>query len=145
MKLDRRSIRVLIAAVIASVAWFLNLLSSDQEANTTKRGTFAVVRAIEQRLSDQMVETEARVTRLLPDDEHGSRHQRFLVDIAGHSVLIAHNIDLAPRIPLRKNDTVRVRGEFEWNEKGGVIHWTHRDPQNRHPHGWVEHQGRKFQ
>ena len=145
MKLNPRTLRILITLIAGAVAWFLNVLSGTNEANTTKRGNGAVVRAIEQHLSDQMVETEARVTRVLSDDTNGRRHQRFLVDIAGHSVLIAHNIDLAPRIPLRKHDRIRVRGEFEWNEKGGVIHWTHHDPQGRHPGGWIEHNGQKFQ
>jgi hypothetical protein len=36
-------------------------------------------------------------------------------------------------------------GEFESNDRGGVIHWTHRDPQARHPHGWLEHRGRRYE
>ena len=61
-------------------------------------------------------------------------------------MLVAHNIDLAPRIEgLRVGDAVRFNGEYEWNEEGGVIHWTHRDPQGRHVAGWVEHKGRTFQ
>ncbi len=144
MKRHSRLIRLAVAIVLAMVAGLLRLLS-DAPITPSSNGESGIVRAIEQRLSDQIVETDARVTRLLADDNHGSRHQRLLIDVDGHSVLIAHNIDLAPRVPLKRGDTIRVRGEFEWNDKGGVIHWTHHDPKRRHPAGWIEHDGRRYE
>ena len=30
---------------------------------------------------------------------------------------------------LQVGDSVRFNGEYVWNEKGVVIHWTHHDPQ----------------
>jgi hypothetical protein len=54
-------------------------------------------------------------------------------------VLVAHNIDLAERVPLRQNARLRLRGRYEWNERGGVIHWTHHDPDGLGPGGWVQH------
>ena len=88
-----------------------------------------------------------RVSRLLPDDNKGNRHQRFLVILeSGHSLLIVHNIDLAARIDsLRQGDTVEFYGEYEWNNKGGLIHWTHHDPKGKHPGGWIRHRGRVYQ
>lgn len=99
------------------------------------------------RQSDVQVEVSGIVTRLLTDDNKGSRHQRFLIkQQSGHSLLIVHNIDLAPRIAsLKAGDTVQVYGEYIWNDKGGLIHWTHHDPANRHPHGWIKHQDRLYQ
>lgn len=87
------------------------------------------------------------VVRVLPDDNDGSRHQRFILRLAsGRTLLIAHNIDLAPRIPgIREGDTVEFHGEFRSNPQGGVIHWTHHDPQGRHPGGWLRHRGRTYQ
>jgi hypothetical protein len=87
------------------------------------------------------------VVRVLPDDNDGSRHQRFILRLAsGRTLLIAHNIDLAPRISgIREGDTVEFHGEFRSNPEGGVIHWTHHDPQGRHPGGWLRHRGRTYQ
>lgn len=105
-----------------------------------------VGRAFENKESDVQVEDEGSVTRLLPDDLDGRRHQRFIVRLeSGQTVLVAHNIDLAPRIEgLKEGDIVRFNGEYVWNEKGGVIHWTHHDPQGRHVTGWVKHNGKTF-
>jgi hypothetical protein len=104
----------------------------------------AVERAFRERRSDLWVELEGRVEKTLADDLDGSRHQRFIVRLAsGRTLLVAHNIDLAARVPLRRGDTVRLRGEYEWNERGGVVHWTHHDPAGRRPGGWIEHDGQR--
>jgi hypothetical protein len=91
------------------------------------------------------VELKGTVSRVLPDDVQGSRHQRFVVELAsGHTVLISHNIDLAPRVPLDRGDSVHVRGEYEWNDRGGVVHWTHHDPQGMRRGGWIRHRGDEY-
>jgi hypothetical protein len=104
-------------------------------------------RAFETRTSNIEVEGEGVVTRILGDDLSGSRHQRFVVRLpSGQTVLVAHNIDIAARIGgLREGDSVRFRGEYVWNEEGGVLHWTHRDPEGRHEAGWVKCNGRTYQ
>ncbi|HKR33423.1 MAG TPA: DUF3465 domain-containing protein [Steroidobacteraceae bacterium] len=103
--------------------------------------------AFESHRSNVQVEGSGRVTRVLPDDNDGSRHQRFIVQLGtGQTVLVAHNIDLAARVAsLKAGDRVEFNGEYEWNERGGVIHWTHRDPQRRHVDGWIKHDGRTYQ
>lgn len=103
--------------------------------------------AFDDRRSDVQIEGQGVVVRILPDDNDGSRHQRFILRLdSGQTVLIAHNIDLAPRLPsIREGDTVAFKGEYEWNPKGGVIHWTHRDPSGRHMAGWLKHKGRAYQ
>ncbi len=106
-----------------------------------------IERAFEQRKSDVQVEGEGVVTRVLPDDMQGSRHQRIIIRLAsGQTVLIQHNIDLAPRIPdLKVGDTVSFFGEYVWNEQGGLIHWTHHDPARSHVGGWIKHNGETYQ
>jgi len=109
-------------------------------------GNSALERAIAAQASGVMMTVEARVKKTLPDDLKGSRHQRFLLDIGrGRTVLVAHNIDLADRVPLDQDDAVRIRGQFEWNDRGGVLHWTHHDPRGRHPGGWIEHAGKRIE
>ncbi len=57
------------------------------------------------------------VIRLLSDDNKGSRHQRFIIEQAsGQTLLIAHNIDLAPKIhSLKKGGIIKFCGEYENN------------------------------
>lgn len=107
----------------------------------------AIARAFEQRTSNVQVEGWGVVRRVLSDDNEGSRHQRFVVALAsGQTLLIAHNIDLAPRVAgLSKGDVVSFSGEYIWNAEGGVIHWTHHDPSKRHTAGWIKHNGEVYQ
>ncbi|SDZ05939.1 DUF3465 domain-containing protein [Nitrosomonas sp. Nm58] len=81
------------------------------------------------------------VISILSDDLDGSRHQRFIIELKSkQTLLITHNIDLAPRIfALSPNDKIEFFGEYEWNNKGGVIHWTHHDPEGIHVNGWILH------
>lgn len=103
--------------------------------------------AFQNRQSDIQVQGKGTVITLLKDDNEGSRHQRFIIQLSNQqTLLIAHNIDLAPRInTLRKGDLIEFFGEYEWNKKGGVIHWTHHDPKKRHPDGWLKHKGKLYQ
>jgi len=87
------------------------------------------------------------VVRLLDDDISGDRHQRFIVELAsGQTLLISHNIDVAPRVTsLELGDEVAFKGEYVWNEQGGVIHWTHHDPEGSHEGGWIDHEGCRYE
>ncbi len=103
--------------------------------------------AFEKRASKTQVEGRGTVVKVLSDDNDGSRHQRFIVRLSsGQTILIAHNIDLAPRVSsLSEGDVISFGGEYEWNPKGGVVHWTHRDPNGRHAAGWIRRGGQSFQ
>ncbi len=123
-----------------------------QQVEITGTATTAVTinSAIEQafaaKRSDVQVSGKGTVTKLLADDNKGSRHQKFLVKInAQQTLLFAHNIDLAPRVPLQIGDEIRFNGEYVYNPKGGVMHWTHHAPQGDHEAGWVMLNGQKYQ
>ncbi len=106
----------------------------------------ALQHAYTNKQSDLQVQGEGVVVKVLPDDLHGSRHQKFIVRVSPEQTLmIAHNIDLAPRIEgLRKGDRVGFYGEYEWTTQGGVLHWTHLDPSGRHISGWLQHGGKTY-
>ncbi|MEN1726942.1 MAG: DUF3465 domain-containing protein [Pseudomonadota bacterium] len=130
--------------MLALVVW---LERSEQGQLSQGASNSEVAEAYAGGLSDVWVEGEGRVLRLLSDDNEGSRHQRFVLEVGpDHTVLVAHNIDLAPRIDaLRSGDEVRFVGEYVWNDQGGIIHWTHHDPDGRHSGGWIEHEGRRYE
>lgn len=116
------------------------------ETTLSNTGVDTIKAAYEQRQSNVQVQGSGRVKAILRDDNDGSRHQKFILVLKnGISILVAHNIDLAPKIPnLKKGDVVEFYGEYEYNPKGGVLHWTHRDPQNRHESGWLKHDGQIY-
>ncbi len=99
------------------------------------------------RQSDVWLIASGEVIKILSDDNKGSRHQRFLVKVnLTQTVLIAHNIDLAKRLAnLQMGDMIQFYGEYEWNEKGGVIHWTHHDPAGKKAGGWIKHNNITYQ
>jgi len=100
-------------------------------------------KAFKNNQSDIQVGGSGKVIKILPDDTQGSRHQKFILKLnSGQTILIAHNIDIAPRISaLNVGDHINFYGEYEWNPKGGVVHWTHHDPSGRHEGGWLNHGG----
>lgn len=101
---------------------------------------------IRNKQSGVMITIDAQVKKILPDDLEGSKHQRIILNVLDSdiSLLLAHNIDIAPRVPVNKNEILRIYGQYEWNDKGGVIHWTHRDKRNKHPHGWIEYNNNRY-
>ena len=91
------------------------------------------------------IEGTGVVRRLLPDDNDGTRHQRVVLDLRnGQTVLLAHNLDLAERIPLGMGDRVQFRGVYEWNDLGGLVHWTHHDPLGIEEGGFVLYRRKRY-
>ena len=87
---------------------------------------------------------QGKVVKVLQDDRDGSQHQRFLLALTPDiTLLVAHNIDLAQRIPVQEGGTATVSGEYVWNNRGGVLHWTHHDPKGRRG-GWIEYAGKRY-
>lgn len=139
----------LLIVIVFSLYGYLDknpgFLTSFSEQSATDDS--ALTSAIENRKSDVQVRGTGIVIHNLADDTTGSRHQKFILKLSsGKTLLISHNIDLAPRInSLREGDTVNFYGEYEWNSKGGVVHWTHHDPRGNHEGGWLKHNGATYQ
>ena len=143
----KKSLLVAVAAALAFVFLRESGIPVSGFSPATQAGNGVLETAYANRQSDIQVRGEGMVKRILPDDLDGSRHQRFILELgSGQTLLVAHNIDLAPRIDaLRVGDMVEFYGEYEWNAKGGVIHWTHHDPDGHHIGGWLKHGGQTFQ
>lgn len=124
--------------------------TSQRESAGTNAGSADDTGIVEDLFTEQrsgvMVTVRGEVVHILPDDNEGSRHQRFLVELStDRTLLVAHNIDLAERVPLEDGDTILLRGQYEWTDKGGTLHWTHHDPGNRREGGWIEHGGVRYE
>jgi hypothetical protein len=108
-------------------------------------GDQAIEDAIAAHRSGEWVEAGGTVERVLADDRSGLRHQRFIVRLEdGHTLLFAHNIDLAPRVPVEPGSRIRFRGIYEWSARGGTVHWTHHDPDRAGAGGWIDLEGRRY-
>ena len=138
---------ILIAALLAGAYfWFSEGNYADVSAGS-EASSLSGPSSFDQGDSNRQVQGEGVVVKVLSDDNKGSRHQKFILELSsGQTILVAHNIDLAPRISsISTGDTVAFNGEYEWNEKGGVVHWTHHDPDGRHEGGWLKAAGKTYQ
>ena len=147
----RKSLLLLPLAIASLVAACLQRDAGEAPASPSTAASAPVTpaddrlqTAIRTHARDAQVTGSGVVDRVLADDRDGSRHQRFILRLgAGQTLLVAHNIDLAPRLEsLDPGERVDFEGEYEWTERGGVVHWTHHDPAGRHPGGWLRHEGR---
>jgi hypothetical protein len=145
-KKSRQKMRIVLIIGFIVLGYYASQFSPEQAYSTSKQPV-NIEHLIQQQQSDVQVKLTAQVFKILKDDLNGSRHQRFIIKLSGgETILIAHNIDLAPRVDdLKKGDIVTIYGVYEWNNKGGVIHWTHHDPAGHHIGGWIEHNGKRYQ
>jgi Protein of unknown function (DUF3465) len=113
-----------------------NTAPSDQEA-LTAQADHAIKREIT---------VEARVKKLLATDTEGLPHQKFLIELSnGTTILIAHDLKMAPAVPIQAGDVLKIHGEYIWNARGGLIHWTHHSDTPRHESGWIDFNGARYQ
>jgi hypothetical protein len=149
------SFMFVVALLVACVALFHTIVnrsvfqksSSSISQQGASKSDEILADAFKNHASDIEVLGQGTVVRILPDDNSGKRHQRFIIRLAtGQTLMIAHNIDIAQRISgLQEGDEIRFSGMYEWNDQGGVIHYTHRDPGGRHVGGWLECKGQKYE
>ncbi|WP_368030932.1 DUF3465 domain-containing protein [Arcobacter sp. s6] len=116
-------------------------------SNVSNASNIDINKAYQSKQSDVQVQGIGKVIKVLKDDTKGSRHQKFLLKLSSNlTVLVAHNIDLSRRVAdIKVGDSIEFYGEYEWNNKGGVLHWTHHDPRNKHVGGWLKHNGIIYQ
>ncbi len=77
-----------------------------------------------------------------------SPHEGFLLRLASSCSLVVRveaNTDFTGTIPIALGQRVAVKGEYEFYPRGGVVHWTHRDPRGRHEGGYIETGGQVYE
>jgi hypothetical protein len=108
----------------------------------------AVERAYAEKRSTVEVTAQGVVTSVLTDDSGPSGvHQRFIIRLASstQTVLVDNNVTIGQRAPVLSGSDVLVHGEYVWNDQGGLIHFTHHDPDRSHEAGWIEVGGLRYQ
>ncbi len=154
MRLNKLAVKIIVLLLIGISSAYLRVnnrnlppLTASQNNPSEFTDLAVIKRAYDEQQSNIQVKQSGRVAKTLRDDNDGSRHQKIVVELtSGQKLLIAHNLELAPRVEnLKEGDTIVFYGEYEWNNKGGVVHWTHRDPNGRHPNGWLMHNNRTYQ
>jgi Protein of unknown function (DUF3465) len=150
---NKRFIKLIILLLLGICSVFLQSnrgsfglkpLPQSTSSDLTDLDTFK--KAFDNQQSNIQVKQTGRIAKVFRDDDHGLKHQRFLVQLdSGQKILIAHNIDLAAKVEgLKEGGVISFSGEYEWNNKGGVVHWTHRDPRGHHPNGWLLYNNRRY-
>lgn len=150
MSLHRNPVVALVAGAVA-----LSLLAGcgGSPAGRSLSSTSTVVANLDALAKPVQARTfktlKGTVTILLPDDMQGLKHQLFRFETRSANgqtnvVQCAHNIDLAPYIPLKVGDQVEVKGVFIEEQPYDVIHWTHHDPKGGEG-GYVKLNGKLYQ
>jgi len=121
-------------------------INSTQFSDDQQQQVIKIIRNAQNNTSAQFwVGLNGKIVQKLKDDDKGSRHQRFIISPSdGITVLVAHNIDLASRVPTDVGDIISLYGRYEWNNRGGVIHWTHHDPNAKRKGGWINVNGQIY-
>ena len=149
-RLNKKTLNAIIILIIVGIVYYWQTSerpSSNTSIETTQYDAHEKIAVYyNNQVSGKMITLNANVSKMLSDDTYEPRHQRFIIELNNSlTVLISHNIDLAPRVlGLNVGDEVTITGQYEWNEKGGVIHWTHHDPQGRRKGGQINHNGKVY-
>lgn len=133
---------ILLLVITAAIAryWYI------QPGYDITPGYITVEKAFHEQQSGLMVEVDGSVVRILETHADSERFQEFVIRIvSGQTVLIVNDTAKADPIPLSVGDGVTARGEYKWTENGGTIRFTYRDSSRQRRHGWIDHQGDRYQ
>jgi len=100
--------------------------SPEVAARQARGGCTQAAGAFRRQESSVWITIGARVSRILPDEYGKYQHPRFIVQCpSGQTVLITNDVSVGSRVPVHRGDRVAARGEYIWNDRGGLIHFTH--------------------
>jgi hypothetical protein len=77
-------------------------------------------------------------------------HDGFLLHLRGPegrglTIRVEDNVTMTGQIALVAGADAIVRGEYVYDPRGGIVHWTHRDPRGHHAAGYVQTGGKLYQ
>lgn len=102
----------------------------------------ALCTAIASRTSGVEVIADGTVARVLGTSAGPSGpHEGFLLRLrsgCAATLRVETNVAFTGPIPLRAGESVVVKGEYDSDPDGDVIHFTHRELHGTHPGGYVE-------
>jgi hypothetical protein len=107
----------------------------------------AVQRAFEDHNDGVELTITGTVDRILSDlGGPSGPHERFIVLLMDvkMTVLVEHNLSIAPRVPVAAGEGIVVHGEYVWNAQGGLVHFTHHDPDRSHEGGYILYAGKRY-
>jgi Protein of unknown function (DUF3465) len=134
---NKRFLKIIILVLLGICSAFLSsnrgsfgLKPLTQSTSSDLTDLNTIKKAFDTQQSNFQVKQTGRIAKMLWEDDHGLRHQRFVVRLdSGQKILIAHNIDLVAKVEsLKEGEIISLSDEYEWNNKGGVVHLTHCDP-----------------
>ncbi|CAN5587272.1 hypothetical protein BH11CYA1_BH11CYA1_24920 [soil metagenome] len=105
-----------------------------------------IIQAQSQQARKVELTVTAPIEKLLREEDYREPHQRFLLALSnGTSVLVANDLEYGTFAPVQAGNIVRIKGEYIWNERGGVLHWTHKSDEPRHESGYIDFNGMRYQ
>ncbi|MBA3856446.1 MAG: hypothetical protein C0507_05995 [Cyanobacteria bacterium PR.3.49] len=120
--------------------------AKDAQTAAPVPGDAEAIRAQQLQLVKVPLTVTAPVKKMLKYDDRGLPHEKFLLLLSnGTTILVAHNTKMAPYVPIQPGDTVTVHGEYIWNKKGGLIHWTHHSDSPNHAGGYIDFNGKRYE
>ena len=130
---------------LASIASILVWMWFSSPGYKLDGGEAVVEKAFYDRQSELMVEVTGTVFQMASQNASNAGYQEFRMKLpSGQLLTIVHENKRGQRLPLEANDTVTVRGQYYWNELGGIIKGTQRDNSMERLHGWIEHDGVRY-
>ena len=130
------------ARALCAVALFLAACTAAAQPDNA-----AIVADFQNHRSNVEVTADGTVVRLLTDQTSATgTHERFIVKLLTGEITVEveHNVSIGARAPVAEGDHVIVHGEYVWNAQGGVIHFTHHDPQGTHEGGYIQDNGKTY-
>ncbi len=144
-----------VAIILGGRACFSRISPSPIRAEAPLTGLALIMDAAKNQKAGITVQHWGTVTKLVDDHADGSGGgvgdgsdgtlQKFVVTLEnGHVLLMAHDTAIAPRIPLVVDDVVEFRGRYDWNALGGLVYFTHHDPEMVRDDGWIRYKGKVY-